>query len=345
LRVSLVKSRKKRITVFIVLAFITVAGVLLGVGIFREKPGKEYSGEVETVRLGVSAGDIAALVYIAREKGFFRRHGLDVVLQEYQSGVDAVEELLKGRVDVATAAAFVLALQGFTHKDLRALGSICLGSNIEVIARRDRGIEKPADLKGKTIAYPKGTVAEFFLATFLTFNGVSSTSVSTVGFRPMETAEALSKGTVDAAIMFEPFPSHAKKALGSDVVSWEGQSGQDFYFLLLSREQFIGAKPGVVERLLRAFVDAEDYLKGHEAEVQDIVERTLHLDHQYLPNLWPRLKFHVRLDQDMLVLMEDQARWLLQNKRVDAGKAPNYFTFLYLAGLEKIKPEAVGVTH
>ena len=50
----------------------------------------------------------------------------------------------------------------------------------------------------------------------------------------------------------------------------------------------------------------------------------------------------VRLDQDLLTLMEDEERWAIRNKLVDAKKIPDYSVFLDLEGLRKIKPEAVG---
>jgi NitT/TauT family transport system substrate-binding protein len=60
---------------------------------------------------------------------------------------------------------------------------------------------------------------------------------------------------------------------------------------------------------------------------------------------WSKTRFRVRLDQDLLTLMEDEGRWAIKNKLVDAQTIPDYSTFLYLEGLRKIKPEAVGVSH
>jgi NitT/TauT family transport system substrate-binding protein len=53
----------------------------------------------------------------------------------------------------------------------------------------------------------------------------------------------------------------------------------------------------------------------------------------------------VRLDQELLTLMEDEGRWAIRNKLTNAEKIPDYSIFLYLEGLKKIKPEAVGVSY
>ena len=78
-----------------------------------------------------------------------------------------MNDLLADKVDVATATGFVLALQGFKRSDLRAIGTISSSDNVEVVARRDRGIKNPEDLRGKRIGVSKGTVNEFFLTAFL----------------------------------------------------------------------------------------------------------------------------------------------------------------------------------
>ncbi len=69
------------------------------------------------------------------------------------------------------------------------------------------------------------------------------------------------------------------------------------------------------------------------------------LNHEVVMSTWSKTRFRVGLDQNLLTLMEDEARWAITNKYVDSTKVPNYFNFLYLEGLKKIKPEAVSVIH
>ena len=92
-------------------------------------------------------------------------------------------------------------------------------------------------------------------------------------------------------------------------------------------------------------LDAEDFAKKDEAKAQAIVERALGLDHERVLNTWSKTRFAVRLDQSLLTLLEDEGRWAMRNKLVDAKNIPNYFNFLHLGGLAEMKPEAVGVIH
>ena len=287
---------------------------------------------------------ISALIYIAQEQGFFKRHGLDVSLENFQTGAFAVNGLISDKVDVATASGFVLALQGFKRPDLRAIAAISSTDIVEVVARRDRGIEKPEDLRGKRIGVTKNTIAEFFLSTFLSLNGILPGEVRTVDLKPSDFVTALSEGKIDAAVCFPPWDT-VKRNLAQNGVSWPIQGGQEYYLLVIVKDELIKTRPRAVEGLLKGALDAEDFLKKHESEAQAIVERTLGLDHASVASTWAKTRFRVRLDQALLTLMEDEARWAIQNRLVEAKKVPNYLNFLYLEGLEKLRPDAVGVVH
>jgi NitT/TauT family transport system substrate-binding protein len=332
--------KKKRVTTVIV-GFVIIFAVLAF--FFLKKPTPP--GKVEKLRMGVYAGPVSALAYVAQQQGFFKRHGIDLTIENYQTGRHAVEDLVAGKVDVATASEFILAILGFKSQDLRAIGTISGTSHIEVVARKDRGIRKPDDLRGKRIGVSKGTASEFFLDAFLSFNGIRLTEIVEIPLKPAEMVAALSEGKIDAASWIPPFIDEMKRNLAHNAISWSTQGGQDYYVLLITREELIKNGPHVINGLLKGVLEAEAFLKKNEKEARSIVERILNLDYEVVKGDWSKARFQVRLDQDLLTLMEDEARWAIRNKLVDSTRAPNYFTFLYLEGLEKIKPGAVSVIH
>jgi hypothetical protein len=46
-------------------------------------------------------------------------------------------------------------------------------------------------------------------------------------------------------------------------------------------------------------------------------------------------------DQDVLLTMEDKARWLIQNRLTDRTRVPNYHDYLYPEALRQVNPKAV----
>ena len=160
-----------------------------------------------------------------------------------------------------------------------------------------------------------------------------------------EIVTALAEDRIDAASCYAPFSDMVEKNLAEKAISWSAQGGQNYFFLVLTREDLIRTRPQMVTGLLKGLLDAEAFLKNHEKQARSMVERILSLEHEVLMNSWSKTHFGVRLDQSLLTLMEDEARWAMANKYVDSTEIPNYLNFLHLAGLEKIKPEAVSVIH
>ena len=297
----------------------------------------------EKLRLGVAMTPMSLLVFTAQEKGFFEKHGLDMSFKEYGAGVLAADGVLKGEVDMATAAEFLLVRHNLEGTDLSTIASVSRINDCELIARKDRGIAAIADLKGRRIATTSGTALEFFLEYFLGTHAIPISTVALVNLKPSETVDAFTSGAVDAMVAFSPYTFQARQKLGPRVLSWPLQEKQFYYFLIISKAEFLKARSNAAERFLSALLEAETFVSEHRAEAQSILMRRLNLNEAYASSIWSQQAYDVRLDQHLLRLMEDQARWLLKRK----GKQgiPNYLNHIDWHPLEKIKPDAVGLIH
>lgn len=330
--------KRKGIVVVVAVGIIVLA--VLAVLLFRRPTGPE---KVEKLKAGLFADSKCALVYIGREQGFFKQHGLDLAVDNYQAGAYAVNDLLSGKVDVAAATEFVLAIQGIKRPDLRAIAAISSSDSIEVVARKDRGIKNPEDLKGKRIGFNKDTINHFFLTTFLSLYNIRFGGVKAVDLKPSEMLTALSEVKVDALISLSNFLDPIKKVLAGRIVSWPAQGGRNFYSLLITKDGVLKTRPQAIESLLKGVIEAEAFLKAHEGEAQHIVKAVEGIDRDALMTTWSKTRFFVRLDQDLLTLMEDEGRWAIRNKLVEIKTIPDYLALLSRERLQKIKPEAVGV--
>ncbi len=55
-----------------------------------------------------------------------------------------------------------------------------------------------------------------------------------------------------------------KKNLAHNAISWPTQGGQDYYFLLMTREELIKTRPQVINGLLKGVLEAEVFVKKQE---------------------------------------------------------------------------------
>ena len=231
---------------------------LLVVAIGLSACGQSTSEPAEKLTVGAFKGVFLSLIWIAESEGYFSDNGLDVTIQEYETGIAPMGDAIEGKVDIASAAEFVLVSVSFDYKNLKAISTIDLADAIELVARRDHGIARPADLRGKKIAIPKQTQAEFFLGRFLTFNDLSLDDVEIVGMSPSELVESIVAGTIDAAMIWEPNVFQISSRLGNNLITFPGQSGRDFYFLMVATDEVITARREAIARYLKALVEAEN---------------------------------------------------------------------------------------
>lgn len=295
---------------------------------------------IEHLRLGAYEGDVGALEWIAKDMGFYDKVGLDVEIKGYPSGKEAADALKAGQVDVATASEYVVASRSFSEPDLRILGNIAYYRNKGIVGRRDRGIGKPADLKGKRIGVTSPSGAEYSLNVFLALHGLTVQDVDSVNLAPKQIVEAMESGSIDATITWQPHVQSIEKKLGANAVSFQGDGLDTYLLLLVTREENLVATNGALNKLMHALVLAEEWVLAHPGEAKRYLAKRFALEPAYVEYLWPNMQLAVTLPQELLIAMDSEARWLAsQNRRSDP--IPNYAGFIRAEPLKAANPLAV----
>ena len=63
----------------------------------------------------------------------------------------------------------------------------------------------------------------------------------------------------------------------------------------------------------------------------------------YIETVWKQNQFGLSLDQSLIVAMEGEARWMINNNLTNATLVPDFTNYIYFDGLRTIKPEAVNI--
>lgn len=327
-------------------AILVVAAVVIlaaAVWLMRREPAE--SGPAPRISVAAYAGDESFLPFVAEDRGYFADQGLDVDIQRFEAGKLAADVFLAGKTDLATCSEFVFVSHSFNRPELRIIAEITRSQVNEVVARRDRGIAEPGDLRGKKIGATLKSSGEFFLGTFLTFNGLSRKDVQIVDLTPSEIVEAIAEGSIDATNIWGPNVEAIKERLGDNAISWPGQSGQDLHFLLVGRESWIEANAPLLERLLRALAEAESFVANRPNEAKQIMQRQFGYSETYVERNWSKHEHLLGLSQGLILTMEDQARWRMEQGLAGKDEIPNYLTFLHAESLEAVNPDAVTFAH
>jgi len=285
--------------------------------------------------------------YIASKKGFFTEEGIDVQLIPYSNGPEGLKELVAGKVDMAAAADFAGVRYIFDHEQIRVVTQLSSADLISVFARKDKGIIQPADLRGKKVGFIRKTAAEYLFGRFITLHGLTMNDITVVDL-PRDDIdfilEQVEKGEIDAVVPLDPNTTDKfVEKFGENIVSWSLQDDWKFYPLLFSTAGYLKDNDTLIEKYLRALKRAEDMIHGNESEAKSILAAELQFESKLIDNIWSRHNFALGLNQELLVLLEDEARWVIENKLTEKTQVPNYLKVLYLEGLQKIKPESIKI--
>ena len=328
-------TKSKYIAIFIIL-------ILLGSGVYAFLNRPKYTGPVENITVGV-VPQFSYLVLLAQEKGYFTENGLNVVTKNYKTGPPIVKDMLDNKLDAGVTAEFVFVRNSFNSQDIKILSNISTSHVLRFVARSDHGIKTPADLKGKKVGITKGAATEFFLDRFLVFNGMTQKDVVIANLAPAEIVDKMLDGTIDAGMPFSNDAYTIENSLGEKIVTWDGQKSQDSYTLLLANEKFVTSHKDAVERFIKALLQAQDYAKANQKEAIAFFAKITSLNDQDALKFYPQFRPEISLFQSLLLALENQAQWMIDNKLTDKTAMPHFQDYIYTDALKKIKLDAVTV--
>jgi NitT/TauT family transport system substrate-binding protein len=282
-----------------------------------------------------------SLVHVAAANGYFASEGLAVTLQPHKFGRLALDSLLEGKADLAFCAETPVVFAVLRGRQVHVFATIASASkNTVVVARRDAGIASPKDLAGKRVGVTRGTNAEFFLDTLLVRHGMAIEEVQVVDLNPDAMPDALTRGVVDAVAIWDPVATALRRSLGGNAVTLSDDDTYTETWNLAGGPDFVARRPAAVQMVLRALLRAEEFFREDPDEARRAVAPALTAG----PGLDVTLghfDFRVRLDQGLLVLMEEQSRWAIRSGLVPLQHAPNFLKTLEAKPLLAVKPEAV----
>lgn len=284
---------------------------------------------------------IAAPIYVAAAEGFFREQGLDVDLAAFPTGKLCLDALLGGKADFATVAETPIMHAMFKNQPIRIVATIHRSRrNTFCIARIDRGIKSPKDLRGKTIAVPFGTNAEFGLAAFLAKYGILPTELKFINLTPPEMPGTLTRGDVDAVVAWQPHAGRCEKALGQNAISFSFAEVYEETYNLVTSTQTAQEKSEIVMKLLTAVDRATSYIATNRDGAINIVAGRIGMDQKELGQLWPIYNFGLDLRESSVKLLTEEGKWAVERGH-QSGTVPDMATVLSGTALRSVKPKSV----
>jgi NitT/TauT family transport system substrate-binding protein len=232
-----------------------------------------------TVRLGFLENITHASALVALKEGFFAKDlGSAGTLQPtaFSSGTQETTALLAGQLDAAYVGPnpAINAWQKSSGSAIKIVSGAATGGASVVVAK---GIAAAGQLRGKTLATPSlGNTQDVALRYWLKQNGLATTSTGggDAFVKPTTPNSAavleFKSGQIAGASEPSPYDVQMVQAGGKVLLSEPGTTT-----VLMVTQSFLSAHPDIVNDLLKANLDALNFIKSSPAQAEQVANAQL----------------------------------------------------------------------
>ena len=302
------------------------------------------------VRLGYFANLTHAQALLGVANGSFQKAIGDVPLKTtvFNAGPSVVEAFFANELDLAyVGPSPALNAHVKSHGSAVRVISGSASNGVVIVARKDAGIAKMADLAGKRIATPQFGNTQDISARHYVLSVLKQTlknAGGTTDIQNIANAEQLGlfkSGQLDAVWAPEPWGARLVHEADGVLVEEEKNLWPEKNFtitLVLASQKFLTEHPDVVEQFLKAHVEITGWLNTHRDEAADAANAELQkltgksLKKDMLLDAYSRIGFSTDVFLDSIKTFAD---WAYELKV--AKEQPDLKGFIDLSILEKAK--------
>lgn len=265
-----------------------------------------------------------APLILAKALGMFEKQfasaGWGVEWADIVTGPRQAEALASGAVQFASVISSDAVLASRSRGEpIRAIGIFARAPGTFCLMAKNPAIKRVSDLKGRTVAGPRGTLMHLMLQAALQKAGMAQTDVTFVDMPVASALTALLSGGVDAALAAGPGKIKAEAEGAREVTCGDGLTKG--LILTAVNEDFLRDHPELVREYLKVHAQALAYLKAHHAQSVDIIASETGLTAAQVERLLPEYDFSPTVTdpdiQDLASVQEYLVRLGLVTKPVD----------------------------
>ncbi|MEN6325409.1 MAG: NrtA/SsuA/CpmA family ABC transporter substrate-binding protein [Syntrophomonas sp.] len=232
-------------------------------------PATDKSSKLSTINITYVKSPLNVPSIVEKQKGLFEKEfakeGLQINYPEITSGAKQTEALAAGSVDICNAVGGTSCILAVSNGvDLKIISMYSRAPKAFMIITKSPNIKTIADLKGKKVAGPKGTVLHQMLLTALVKNNIKPEDVEHVAMEQPAAVAALINGSVDAVLAAGGSAEQAIKAGGRVLINGEGLV--DGASVVAVSGKFLKEHPDFVKRFKQVHLASLQFIKDNPEE-------------------------------------------------------------------------------
>lgn len=306
--------------------------------------------ESEEIRVSDILQIRSAPFYLGVEKGFYKKHGINLTIIPITKGSLAIQEVLDRKLDIAVAAPGSVIPFMAKNSDIEIIGVMhTSGNNATIVGRKDLGIEKITDLKNKKIAVQYGADGHFFLVQTLIKNNISLDDVEIIDVKNKDMMNSLMTGKVDAVSVWQPYSTSIRDELKENATIFSGDETYYSLLILIAKKSWVKSNKNDVVKFLQATKDSIDYIDSNNEEAfQFISKKSIEVNplwtEETLRDVWESSIFELNLKVNLIQKLKSVFNIAKTIKIIDPNTpAIDFSQFINPKPLREVSPNSVSI--
>lgn len=253
-------------------------------------------------------------LYVAKEKGYFEKEGLDVeIVQPPEDGADALVASGKAQFGVSFQDSMAPGVAGDNALPNTAVAALIQHNTSGIISRKGERMERPKGLEGKKYATWDAPIEKAMMQNVVEKDGGDFSKVELIPSTVTDEVSALKSKSVDAIWIFYAWAGVATEVanLETDYFAFKDINPVFDYYtpVVIANNDFLEEKPDTAKAFLRALKQGyEDAIADPDEAASILLEASPELDEELVKASQEYLKDQYKADVKQWGYI-DPARW------------------------------------
>ena len=253
---------------------------------------------------------------VMKEKGLLEKEfagdKINVRWHSINSGAKQTQAMASGDLDVsAVMNTASLLLAAGVGNDLVIITGAAHPNNVFALVGKKGKQLRIRDLKGKTVAGPRGTVLHQLLVAALKKEGLTMKDINFVSMDPPKAYAALAGDSVDAALLAAGLVIKANDAGMKTITTAEGFVKPNL--VMVARRAWAEENPETLARVVKVHRETLAWIRANKDEALLMGAKAQGVSKEVAAKLYDWSSFYDVLTEDDLKGMEDDKRFLIEN--------------------------------
>lgn len=246
----------------------------------------------------------------------FGKLGLGFAYSDLDSGADQTAALASGDIHILNGVGGSSVIMAAANgADIRIISMYSAAPKAFAMYSADASINSPADLKGKTVAGPKGTNLHELLAAYLATGQMTEKDVNFVSMDIPSSAAALDGGSVDAALLGGPAAYQCEQKGYHKVCDGEGLIAATI--VTATTAKFAAENPGIIEAFKAEQNRIVDEMRADEEAAFAVTAEALGLELSAVRDMYAMYDFDTALTAEDVAAIQSTEAFLYDNGLIE----------------------------